>query len=208
MALTYPLDLRSAGLSLRHVIFSLSRSVATAKLPAGLQAMETGPAIWRAAISVRPEREYGRRRAVAFVDALAGTGTALIFSPAQCWPAAHPGGAISGTWYATQTLTSRTETSFVATVSNPNLRLRAGDLVGLEQAGRHGLFRVLADAAPVGSAITLQVAPRIPSFFTAGATVRLEKPVCEMMLDPTTEANVGDGLTMEPVSFSMIQKVA
>ena len=208
MALTFPLDLRTAGLRLQRVTFSLSRSVATAKLLAGLQAMEIGPAIWRASIAVRPEREHGRRRAMAFVDALSGTGTALVFSPAQCWPAAHPGGAIAGTWYPTQTLTSRTETSFVMSVSNGNLRIRAGDLVGLEQSGRFGLFRALADAAPVGLAMTVQVAPRIPSFFGAGATVRLEKPVCEMMLDPASEAGVGDGLTMEPVSFSMIQKVA
>lgn len=81
MALTYPLDLRSSGLRLRRVSFTLSRSVATAKLPAGLQAMETGVAIWRAQVSIRPEREYGRRRAAAFVDALSGTGTALIYSP-------------------------------------------------------------------------------------------------------------------------------
>lgn len=208
MALTYPLDLRSSGLRLRRVSFTLSRSVATAKLPTGLQAMETGVAIWRAQVSVRPEREYGRRRAAAFVDALSGTGTALIYSPAQCWPARHPGGAIDGAWVATQIVTARTETSFTMTVANPNLRITAGDLLGLEQGGRYGLFRALADAAPVGNAMTVHVAPRLPSFFGNGATVRLEKPVCEMMLDPMTEPSLGDGLGMDPVSFGMVQKVA
>lgn len=94
------------------------------------------------------------------------------------------------------------------TVANPNLRITAGDLLGLEQAGRYGLFRALADAAPVGNAMTVHVAPRLPSFFGNGATVRLERPVCEMMLDPAVEPSLGDGLSMEPVTFSMMQKVA
>jgi hypothetical protein len=208
MALVFPLDLRSSGIRLRSVAFMLMRSVATAKLPTGTQAMETGVAIWRAQVTCRPEREYGRRRAAAFVDALSGTGTALVHSPAQCWPAAHPGGVIAGAWADELTLSGRTETTLSAPAPNASLRLRRGDLVGLEQAGRYGLFRILADAQPSLGVIALEVAPRVPSFFTAGATLRLHQPVCEMMLDPAGEPGMGEGLTMEAVSFAMIQKVA
>ncbi|SEG59175.1 hypothetical protein [Bosea lathyri] len=209
MALTYPLDLRSSGLVLRRVTFSLARSVATAKLPTGLQVIETGTPVWRAGIEVRPEREYGRRRAVAFVEALMGAGTALIYTPAQCWPAAHPGGQIvSGTFADTLTVASLTATTIVAGAPNANLRLRVGDLIGLEQANRYGLFRVMADAQPQGLSLTLSVLPRIPSFFTGGATLRLHQPVCEMILDPSDEPDTGDGLTMAPVTFRMLQKVA
>lgn len=208
MALTYPLDLRTAGIRLRRVTFTLQRSVSTAKLPTGLQVMETGVPIWKASIECRPEHEYGRRRAVAFVEALAGAGTFLCFSPAQCWPAAHPNGAITGAWSDTLSVSSRTETTVTANAPNSNLRLRVGDLIGLEQSGRYGLFRVMADHAPVAGSITLNVLPRIPSFFTSGATLRLKQPVCEMILDPTTEHSAGDGLSMEPVSFQAIQKVS
>lgn len=208
MALTYPLDLRASDIPLQRVTFSLARSLATAKLPTGLQVMETGVSIWRASIACRPEREYGRRRAAAFVEALQGAGSFLCFSPAQCWPAAHPGGAISGSWSDALPVDGVTETTVTASAANSALRLRRGDLVGLEQSGRYGLFRVLADAQPSGGAITLDVLPRIPSFFGFGATLRLKQPVCEMILDPTTEPDMGDGLTMSPVSWSAIQKVA
>lgn len=209
MALSYPLDLRTSGIRLQRVSFSLRRAIATAALPTGMQVMETGVAIWRASITARPEREYGRRRAAAFVEALQGAGTFLCYSPAQCWPAAHPGGAITGTWSNTLIATGFSETSVAASAPNAALRLRAGDLIGLEQAGRYGLFRVLADTQPAGGAITIQVAPRIPiTLFTIGCVLRLHEPVCEMILDPTTEPDMGDGLTMSPVSWSAIQKVA
>ncbi|MFC5423049.1 hypothetical protein ACFPOB_26215 [Bosea eneae] len=208
MPLTYPLDLRTSGLRLRRVTFSLVRSVATAKLPAGLQVMETGVAIWKASIEIRPEREYGRRRAVAFVEALQGSGSFLCYSPAQCWPAAHPGGAIAGVWSDTLLLSARTETSVAAVAPNAALRLRAGDLIGLEQSGRYGLFRVMADAAPAAGSISIAVLPRIPSFFTTDAVLRLHQPACEMILDPTAAYAPGDGFSMEPVSFQAVQKVS
>lgn len=206
MALTFPIDLRTSGLRLQRVTFSLARSVATAKLPTGAQVMETGVAIWRASITLRPEREHGRRRAAAFIDALSGTGTFLCFSPAQCWPAAHPGGVLTG-WHDTLVVAATTATTITATGAASGLRLRAGDLVGIERLGKYGLFRVLADAAPAAGTITLQVAPRVPSFL-AGGTLRLKQPVCEMVRDPSSEADMGDGLSMSPVSFQAIQKVS
>lgn len=208
MALGYPLDLRTSGIRLQRVAFTLRRAIATASLPTGLQVVETGVATWRASILCRPEREYGRRLAAAFVDALQGSGSFLCYSPAQCWPAAHPGGAIAGSWADTLSVNSKTETTVTANAPNSALRLRRGDLVGLQQAGRYGLFRVLADAQPSGGAITLNVLPRIPSFFGFGALLLLKQPVCEMILDPSTEPDMGDGLTMAPVSWSAIQKVA
>lgn len=209
MALAFPLDLRSSGIRLARVAFSLSRSIATAKLPAGMQVMETGVAVWRAQIQCRPEREYGRRRAAAFVHALSGAGSFLCYSPAECWPAAHPGGAIAGAWSDTLTVSSLSETTITAGPPDAALRLRAGDLVGLEGGGHYDLYRVVADATPLGAAITLQVAPRIAvSLFAGGATLRLHRPVCEMILDPTSEPDMGDGLSMAPVSFSAVQKVA
>lgn len=208
MALIYPLDLRTSGLRLQRVTFALARSIATAKLPTGLQVMETGVAIWKASILCRPEHEYGRRRAAAFVEALSGTGSFLCFSPAQCWPAAHPGGAITGTWADTLSVTAVSPISVTAAAPNAALRLRIGDLVGLQQGGRYGLFRVQQDAQPVASALVLTVTPRIPSFFTAGAVLRLHRPVCEMVLDPASEPDMGDGLTMAPVAWQAVQKVA
>lgn len=206
MALAYPLDLRNAGIALRRVTFSLRRSITTATLPVGLQVMEIGVGIWRARIECLPTRDLGR--AAAFVEALQGATTFLCYSPAQCWPAAHPGGVIAGAWADTLAVTARTETTITATAPNAALRLRAGDLVGLEQAGRYGLFRVLKDAQPAAGAIVLDVLPRVPSFFTAGAVLRLKQPVCEMILDPTSEPDMGDGLSLSPVSWSAIQKVA
>ncbi len=121
------------------------------------------------------------------------------------------GGAIAGSWSDTLPVSGRTETTITATAVNANLRLRLGDLVGLEQSGRYGLFRVLADAQPQLGSLVLQVAPRVPSFFTGGpggAVLRLHQPVCEMMLDPSSEPDMGDGLTMAPVSWQAIQKVS
>lgn len=208
MALSFPRDLRTSGIVLRSVRFTLARSIATAKLPAGLQAMETGVAVWKASIQCRPEHEHGRRRAAAFVDALSGTGTFLCYSPAECWPAAHPGGAIDGAWSDTLDVTMIATTAVLAAAPNANLQIRPGDMVGLEESGRYGLFRALADAAPDAGILAIEVAPRIPSFFTTAAVLRLYRPVCEMILDPTSEPDLGEGLTLAPVSWQAIQKVA
>lgn len=212
MAVAFPRDLRTSGIRLQRVTFSPLRSVATAKLPAGLQAMETGPAIWRAAIACRGEHEYGRRRNAAFVASLVGTGSFLCYSPSACWPAKHPGGQIAGAWTDTLSVTAVTPTTIMAVAPNGNLRISAGDYVGLEQlvggVVRYGYFQVLVDALPVASALGLDVFPRVPSFFTSAATLRLHQPVCEMVLDPGAEPDMGDGLTMAPVSWQAIQKVA
>lgn len=212
MALSFPRDLRTSGIRLQRVSFSLARSVATAKLPSGLQAMETANAIWRAAIVCRGEHEYGRRRASAFVAALAGTGTFLCYSPSACWPAKHPGGAITGAWADTLSIAAVTPTSIIAVAPNAALRITAGDYVGLEQTvsgvARYGFFQVMADAQPVASALTLELSPRLTSYFSAGAVLRLHRPVCEMVLDPNAEPDMGDGLTMSPVSWQAIQKVS
>ena len=206
MALSFPLDLRTSGVVLRRVDFALSRSISMARLPVGLQVMETATPFWRAAITCRPERELGRRRAVAFVDALAGAGTFLCYSPVQCWPAAHPGGALSG-WSDALGVTATTATTITAVGAPSGLRMRPGDLVGVEKSGKYGLFRVLADAAPAGGAITLQVTPRVPSFL-AGGILTLRRPVCEMILDPNVVPSMGDGFSASPVTFAGIQKVS
>lgn len=209
MALTYPLDLRSSGIRLQRVTFSLVDAVSTAKLPNALQVMEIGPAMWRASITCRPEREYGRRRAAAFVDALRGGKPFLCYSPAQCWPAAHPGGAITGAWADNLAVTGTTATTVTATAPNAALRLRAGDLVDIRASDRFALLRVLADAQPVGGIITIEVAPRVvTSLFGPGSFLWLKQPVCEMVLDPSAEPNMGDGLSMEPVSFQAVQKLS
>jgi hypothetical protein len=208
MTVTYPRDLRLLEPLLDFAAEpTLRRRVASANLPGGLQVMETGTPLWTGSWRTKPLKQFDRRPVEAFIDSLAGARSFLAYWPSKCWPAAHPGGAIiSGAWADTLAVTAVTATSIAATAPNPQLRLRAGDLVGLEQSGRFGLYRVLLDAQPAAGSITLHITPR-PAIgvFGSGAVLRLNRPVCEMILDPSTPPDMGGGF-MAALSFSGVQK--
>lgn len=183
------------------------RSVATASMPGGISVLETSDAIWTARWRTHALNQAERRRVEAWLDSLAGARSFLTFFPGKCWPIAHPGGQITGTWSDTLAVTIVEPTVVTATAPNAALRLKAGDLVSLEQSGRHQLLRVMADCQPAGGVIEVDVAPRpAQGLFGAGALLRLKEPRCEMILDPSQPAEPADGI-LAPMSFAGIQKV-
>jgi hypothetical protein len=209
MPITYPRDLRLLETVLGYSPEPrLRRRVSTASLPAGLQVMETGTPVWTGQWRTIPLTQSQRRPIEAWLDSLSGARSFLAYWPTKCWPAAHPGGTIvSGAWANSLTVTAVTATTISATAPNAELRLRAGDMVGLEQSSKFGLYRVLEDAQPAGGVIVLEITPRpAVGLFGSGAVLRLNRPVCEMILDPSAPVDVADGF-LSSISFSAVQKV-
>jgi hypothetical protein len=207
MPLVYPLDMRSmlvdAGVKFRRPQFRLERRIATAALQNVLQVMETSPAAWRATWRTLPLKHAEASRVQAFVDALSGARRFLATDTYRPNPAAHLAG--SGLPGATFTIQAVSPTRLTLLASG--LTMSPGDLVGIEKGGRYALFRVLEAATSSGGSIAFDVAPSIPSHFAAGDICRVQRPVCLMLLDPSSPASLSDGMNHVEWTFSGVQAV-
>jgi hypothetical protein len=205
MALSYPLDMRTmlvdAGVTFRRPVFRLERRIATASLPNVLQVMETSPAAWRATWRTAPLTHVQAGRVQAFVDALSGARRFLGTDTFRPNPAAH----LAGAGLASATFPIVNVTPGRLTLSATGLTLSPGDLVGLERSGKYGLFRVLEAATASGGVIAFDVAPSVPSHFVAGDICRVQRPVCLMLLDPSSPAAASDLMNRVEWSFSAVQ---
>ncbi len=205
MPLSYPLDMRSmlvdAGVQFRRPILRLQRRIATAALPNVLQVMETSPAAWRATWRTMPLKHAQASRVEAFVDALSGARRFLGTDTYRPNPAAHLAGA--GLPAATFTIVAISATRL--TLAATGLTMSPGDFVGIEKSGRYGLFRVLEAATASGGTIAFDVAPAVPSHFTAGDICRVQRPVCLMLLDPSSPPAMSDGQNHVEWTFSGVQ---
>jgi hypothetical protein len=210
VALSYPLDMRTmlwdAGIRFHRPVWRLEPRIATAALPGGLQVLETGPAIWRATWRTTPLRHTEAGIVEAFLEALAGAKRFLAFDPFRPWPAAHLAGAgLSGA----QTFNLSAATPSRITLSGAaGLTLRTGDRVGLQEASgdpRYALLRVLETATAAGGSLAVDVAPQVPAHFGSGDVVRIYRPVCPMILDPSGAPSFDDRMNRVEWTFSGVQ---
>ena len=171
-----------------------------------------GPgAFWTATYQTRPHRREMRDKYKAWFDSLrGGARTFLAHDPDACFPrnyttfsglTRHGGGAFDGTAATTELAANE-----IAINTLPStFAVKAGDLVGLIQSGRYGLFRIVEDATAVNGALTATVEPRVnTSLFTTSATVNFAKPVCEMILGNVEGQR---STNVSPISFSGTQRI-
>jgi hypothetical protein len=200
MAITYPRDIRllvDIPIPFQSMKMLLVSRVATARLNNSLHAMETGPKIWKISYQTSPLKDAQLKTVEAWLDTLGGAKTFLSHNlkfptpTSLSLPATCPIIALTG-----NTITL----SLSGTITE-------GDMIGLEQSGRYGLFRASETVAGGGS-VTVTVSPSPLNLFTTAATARLQRPVGEFILDPSTPPDYTYGRIGTEVSFSAIQKAA
>jgi hypothetical protein len=84
-----------------------------------------------------------------------------------------------------------------------------GDYIGLEQGGKYSLHRLTADATTnVGGVFTMSVVPLIPpGLFTSAGILRIQQPVCQMIIAPDDLPSVSRSPGPQSLSFSAVQAV-
>lgn len=194
----------------------LVRTEAAAALASGAtQTIQLAPPRWRCDYTTRPIRMSERVTWRAWLESLGGAlRTFLGTDPLQIWPTAYPGGftgmvrASGGAFDGTAEASAISETSLSVVGLPSAFNLAAGDLFGLVQSGRYGLFRVLEPVAASGGGATLSFSPPVMSgLFTSGATVNFARPCCEMILDPSTPPDTSAELSLKSVTFTGIQRI-
>jgi hypothetical protein len=202
MPLVYPLDLRTivdSGVPpIAPSSFNLRVSAATARLPAITQVMEVAPRIWVAEYTLQARNPAQQRQIGAFLSALGGPLQFLGF---------HPGHLRPMDSLLPDTASALAFTGNTITISIASGRVvTAGDMIGVEQGGRYGLYRALETVTAAAAAATVQVAPTIhPGAFTPGAAVRFTRPVARMILDPAEQQNVPLSPLASIISFRAMQ---
>ncbi len=208
MAVTYPRDVRALEPLLALATLNMVHNTASVQMKTGAFSMDLAPGRWSGSFTTRILRETERRPVEAFVASLSGGKTFLAYDRMKCYPAKHQAGAISGAWSDTLVVDQVTTTTIRCAAPNANLRMAAGDFVGLEASGKYSLHRVLSDAQPSSGLITLDVAPIVSAaLFPAGSVLRLVRPVCQMILDPSKPVEPTSGEYLATVSFSGVQAV-
>lgn len=211
MALTFPLDLRAlsdSGIGFHRPEFRLVPRLSVVNLPSATQAIELAPAKWMATYRTRPLIWRSASRMQGFLDALGGARQFLAYDTFRPWPHAHLAG--SGGVSTTYTASKVSGQNAIAITGTSSLSIRYSDLLGLENLSssppRYCLVRALEDASAVGGVLTVQVSPQISNYFASGNfTVRINRPVIPMILDPQRPYQMTDLISRVEFSFSAVQ---
>lgn len=207
MTISYPRDLRTlfdAGVRFHKPTFDLVPRGAVVNLPNRTQVMETAPAIWKASFQTVPLNRALFDEASAWLDSLGGARSFLAFDMFRRWPRAHAAGGVS----ATGTVTSYPAANKASLAGLSGVTLSAGDRIGFEQSGKYRLVRILETVTASGGAMTVEFAPSLPpGWFTTSAVVRINKPVCEMILTPGQGISRSDLTTRDTLAFSAVQRL-
>ncbi len=203
MAITFPRELPS-GIRFTHSRFALEESVAASPSTGLMNYTETTDPVWRIDFTSVPLRESE----VAMLDAWwkslrSGLRPALITQNVTCRPLAHAAEANAAPARDTGILDSITSGNVLAVSGvSPALLLAAGDLIGLEKAGKRSLGRV-TDVSGAGTSRTITVEPPPRGYTDAGSLVRFERPMLVMRAVPKSWSVAGD---FNPVaSFSFVE---
>lgn len=121
-----------------------------------------------------------------------GLNTFTMTHPQQTFPVTYKDGfagidrAVGGAFDGTATVTALTTNSISLSGLPADFALNQGDLVGLVESERYGLFEVAADVTGSASGlVTLSVQPFITtSVFTISATANFASPLVEMRVNP------------------------
>jgi hypothetical protein len=214
MPITYPRAMPPVTLASAHLRLQRFQTVTT--LYGGVtQVQERADPRWFLDMTTIPLTPTQAQRLAAWIDSLrGGLKTFLASHPVLCRPAAYYAGlpatrAAGGAFDGTASVSALTDTTISLTGLPASLVLGAGDRIGLTQAGRYGLFRVLQDVTGSGGgAVTVDVEPRVnASLFTTAAVARLDQPLVEMFLVPDSLPDLTVSAGRSAATLSAIQRV-
>jgi hypothetical protein len=127
-------------------------------------------------------------------------------STLRAYPNAKSAANIAPGWDGTCTVASVGLSGALGLSGLPlaGLQFKAGDRVGLEQAGFYGYYEVMEDVTGGASTASITVAPFLHStVFTAGTAVcRLWRPWCKFVITDWVESGTVEDA---PVNFSGVQ---
>lgn len=168
---------------------------------------------WRATLQTVPlTRSQSQELEAWWTDQLVGMNTTLLSNAEKAYPVRYPNGfagltrATGGAFDGTATTSSLTPTTIGLQGLPANFVLEAGDLVGLEEAGRYGLFQLKSAATAIASGtLTIDVHPQInTTAFSLAATANFASPLLEMVVDPGSFQGPRTARP-QPVRFSLSQ---
>lgn len=188
----------------------------------GVQVVSYGDAFWECMLKTPDSLTSAQVLAMkAWFDRMeGGLHTFLAHDDALPWPSAYPNGFAgllkqdNVTPFTGTAACSAIGARLITVTGLPDLfQFRPGDYLGLVQASRYSLHRVVdtVTADTAGVATNVPVVPPIKtSVFTTAASVNLARPLAEFVPDPAT----WDGQSILrfapgiPVSFGGISRVA
>lgn len=202
------------------VELEIARPMSANRLAGGaIQVRETGEPRWRAAVTyaAMARAEYQALRA--WLDtARGGLRRFLVHDALQPYPLLYPKPALLAMTRAGGSLAfdgSATVTSLAANAITlatlPALfGLKTGDYIGLIEAGRYGLHRLVEDAvATSGGVLVANVEPRVATtLFTTAAVATVVRASCLMVLDASSVQASRSAAARAPISFSAVQALA
>lgn len=215
MPLTFP---RAMPCGVQTSEFEPQRYMATNQLYGGTtQVREVAETRWRGSFTYAPRRRPEHQALQAWLDSLRGGLRAfLAHDHMKPFPVRYPGGvtglarAGGGAFDGTGGVSGRSAAGFSMTTLPAGFDLKAGDMVGLVEAGRYGLFRLAEDALASASGIAaLVVEPRFnTSLFTGAARANLVRPPCTMILDPASVSAPRSAGAPGVVTFAGLQTIS
>lgn len=203
MAITIP-RLLPAGIDFRHARFFLEESVAASPSNGMLNYTQVADAVWRIDFTTVPLRDSEFPIIDAWWKSLrGGLRSALVTQNVTCRPLAHAAAANAAPAQDTGLLGGISNGNVLALTSvSATLVLGAGDLVGLEKAGKYSLGRI-TDVSGSGTARSITVEPPPRGYTGVGSLVRFENPMLIMRPVPKSWS-VTDG-ALPVVSFSLVE---
>lgn len=172
------------------------------------QAKDLGPPLWRASFTTAPARRNDAAAIEAALISLNGSaGSFLAHDVRRPFPKAHSAG-FSGT-VSISALYADDAYAVQLTTPEGGLTLSAGDYIGFDYGARpsralHMIQETKVLSAP-GAVRKFQVWPAIRPGALVGAAVTVNRPPCEMILEPGQQPPGLRELVASSVSFSAIQ---
>lgn len=210
MAITYPRDLPSYDLA--ECSFNLDDNVSMSPSARGLvlNRTQTLDPVWRAVITSGLLQTDMRAIWSAWKKSLGGLRPFVAYDLQHPMPRAYPTatapGHISAGWNGTADVTALGAGGALSLAGLPSTyKAKAGDRIGIEQAGRYGYYEILEDKTALAGAVTLTLAPFLhTTVFTTAATARLWRPKCQFVLDWNSwqETTVPEPT---PITFQAVQ---
>lgn len=202
--------------NLQQSFFRLLRSVQTTPLRGGgAVSIDYAPSRWSTTIKSAAAWDAGREiidPIRAFVDRLqGGVQRVYMWDWMRAYPRSYPDGfaalprAGGGSFDGTANVTALTASTIALSTLPASFALKAGDMVGLVEGEKRGLYRIVEDVTANGSGVaTVTVEPKVElTLFTDAATANFDKPVCVMTL--TEEADPSRDGRFETVQFTLVQ---
>jgi len=187
--------------------FKIARGMSRNLIHSGVtQVREFAEPRWVASFTYAPMKRAGFQDIEAWVDSLRG-GLMDFYAhhPLRPFPVSYPFFPALG-WNGIANVTSIGVNTIGVAGMLANFTLKPGDMIGLIEGARRGLFRVIEPH--VGASGLLTIEPRIvPGVFTGATICNVARPVCVMTIDVDSISGEQTAGQAAPFGFSAVQKV-